>query len=177
MLVYRMKFSVFIVVQPILLLLGWGEETNACQTSARDYPELTTTAFGQVAVFLRHVFHSSAQGSLEDDPLTICCKVHAWMLIMVALVLPGAVIHHLEKQTWREFMRVDPALLTWAGGPSSDEIRVVQRKLRLAMKQSEDYYYSGYWDGRTVAIGFVVTAVLWQLLDTTFPNLAVWGLS
>ena len=174
MLVYRLKFKIYMIVQPVLLLLSWGAERDACATSAAEYPELTNGAFGAVAVFLRRILHSSVQGTLEDGPLATCCKVHAWLAIMIALVLPGAVIYYLEQQAWWEFTRADPTRLSWTGGPSRDEIRVVQRKLRLARKQSDDYYYhSGQWDGRTVAIGFVVTAVLWQLLDATFPNVSL----
>ena len=170
MLAYRMKFYLFVIVQPIVLALQWSEEQAACRASAVEYPELTSAAFGSIAGVLRNLTRSSSWSHEPpiDDAMSLCCKVDAFFVIMVAYVLPGVVIWYLEQHTWQDFTRVDPGLLTWSGGPDARQISLIQKKMRREYKKRVNFYYTAY-DGRIMAIAFVVAATLWQLLDSSNP--------
>ena len=137
----------------------------ACSASADEFPNLTSAAFGPLASLLRTILQSSNPEGDRIDPVMVCIKVYAFLLIIISYLLPGCVIWYLERQTWRDFIRADPRKLTWQGGPSTTDIAAVQVKLRKISKSSRDYYYSGY-DGRIFGIGLVVLAILWQLIDT-----------
>jgi hypothetical protein len=170
MVTYRMKFRLFAIFQPVILALAWSEERKACMASALEHPELTSAAFGNIATVLRGVTHPSgwSKTSSSDDAMSLCCKVDAFFVVMVAYVLPGCVIWYLEQQTKQEFTRVDPRQLTWEGGAGARDIALIQKKLRKANKNRADFYYSGF-DGRIIAISFVIAATLWQLLDAPTP--------
>ncbi len=170
MLTYRMKFHLFAFFQPLILALHWSEERKACQASALEYPEQTVGAFGGLASILRSLTHSSAwsQSTPYDDAMSICCKVDAFFFVSMALILPGCLIWFLEQQTWNEFSRVDPAQLTWEGGPDEREIALIQRKLRKSNKNRSDFFDSGF-DGRILAIAFIMAATLWELIDSPTP--------
>lgn len=165
MLVYRMKFKLYIIVQPVILLLGWQSDCMACRASAREFPKLTSAAFGPLTTLLRTILQSSTRYEAAIDPFMACIKVYAFLLIIISFLLPGFIIWYFERQTWRDFTRADPKTLTWEGGPSRGDIAAVQIKLRRASKSNKSFYYSGY-DGRIFGIGFVVLSILWQLIDT-----------
>jgi hypothetical protein len=170
MVTYRMKFHLFALFQPLILGLQWIEERKACEASALEYPEQTSAAFGNIARVLRSLTGSSSwsQTTPSDDAMSFCCKVDAFFVVLVAFFLPGAVIWYLEQQTCQEFSRVAPEKLTWEGGADARQLALLQRKLRKANKSRADFYYSGY-DGRIIAIAFVIAATLWQLLDAPTP--------
>lgn len=164
MVTYRMKFHLFVIVQPIILALYWPQARQVCQSSVLEHPEQTMDSFSRLVTILRSLTRSPAfpQTPPFDDAMSLCCKVEAFSVLLVALIVPGAVVWYLEQQTWREFGRVDPATLTWEGGPTERQISSIQKKLRKADK---DRAGRAVFDGRIVAILYVITATLWQLLD------------
>lgn len=171
MVTYRMKFRLFVIFQPIILALYWLEERKVCQSSALEYPEQTLKSFGITMALLRGLTGSSTHPlETPDDALSMCCKVHAFFIIIIALLVPGAVIWYLEQQTWREFSRVDPRKLTWERGPDEHQIYLIQRKLR---RITTDRAERAVFDGRMVAISYVFAATLWQLLDTPAASFLV----
>lgn len=164
MLVYRLKFRNFMITQPLILLASIPGEHRACSWAAHNHPEVAATAFNAVATWARSVFSSpAARHALANAPpgdaLATCCKVHGLVTLVLGLVTPGLVIWQLEQRMWREFARRPAETLTWRGGPSAGQLAAAQAALRS--KQGAPLRF----DGRLVAVGFVLAATAWQLLD------------
>jgi hypothetical protein len=167
MVTYRMKFKLFLFFQPIVLALNWYDERRSCFDSATEYPEATKVAFGAIASALRGLT-PSFDVPRYDDAMSLCCKVDAFFVAMVAYIIPGSVTWFLEQKTWAEFTRVDPWRLTWAGGPTEEQIAVIQKKMRSESRARADFYYSAY-TGRIVPIAFVIAITFWQFVDAPTP--------
>jgi hypothetical protein len=164
MLVYRLKFRNFIIVQPLVLLASIPGERHVCKWAAYHHPGLAATAFNSMALWIRALLSSpQALSALGDAPandaLAACCKVHAFMTLVAALVIPGLVIWQLEQQMWRDFVQRPPASLAWPGGPSIEELTAAQAAQRSAQGRPL------LFNGRLVAVGFVLAATAWLFLD------------
>ena len=173
MLVYRMKFKLFCIIQPILLMLIWREDSQACRDAVNKFPQLSSQAFGNQALIFRKLWSSYPAGGVEqlNDAYLNCCKVHLFWTILVAILLPGAVIFVLEKQLWRNFaFRADPQALTWEGGPDIDTIDALKRRLRRNERRSSCRFDLPLLSGRLIGISFVMIAILWQMIDTVIPS-------
>ena len=169
MLVYRMKTFRFIIYQSFLLLAAAPNEGLACARAYESNPKLFTTAFRGAQQVLRRILLPTTQYTgPADDPLIACYKVHSWLVIVIALLIPGCIIWLLEMRTWWYFLRCNPLSLSWPGGPTTQEISEALTCLKQcrARRKYRRRDYAGY----SLIFAFLGAAFAWQVLDVTLEH-------
>ena len=166
-LIHKMKFTTFIVSQPILLYFLWPGEQQACVSAAKQSP-----AFGNAVDFFRTLLHSANRKTTPSNDVAAldCCKIH-FFLIALEFVLLSVLLWCRDQRILYDFVWTDPKKLAFSGGPSCHEINTMLYKFRKARHRDPRYcsFYYIHDKWRVAAIYFVAVAVLWQLIDATLP--------
>lgn len=170
MLTYRMQTYKFAIYQSFLLLAAAPNEGLACPRAYEADPVLFRNAFLGAQRVLGRILSPTSQlnSSSADDPLIACFKVHTWLVVVIALILPGCIIWVLEMRTWWYFLRCNPATLSWPGGPTSQEIGEAMATFKSSRTRKR-YRRRGY-AGYAIIFAFLGAAFVWQLMDVTLEH-------
>jgi hypothetical protein len=159
-LVHRIRLRSFLFAQPMVLLLSVPNERRACRWVDSHHPATAAVAFGWLAARLRALLGGATARGASEGGYTSCLKVDAWTMMVAGLIIPAIITWYQEQAVARRFCRLPAAALNWPGGPGAAEVAAAQAALRAKCHASPLLH-----GRRLCAIGFVLAATGWLLLD------------
>lgn len=160
-----MKLRVFCLAQPLLLLAVVDFETDICRWAAIHRPQATAQVYGVILDWfqvLAAIVHPALGKISHTGPWEACRQVHLFALFFTGFIFPAIVIWRLEKQTWREFLKVDAQALVWPDGPSVRQLDVALEELREEERGKVKSEKPGV---RLAAVLLIASAFSWKALD------------